>query len=92
MTARGRLEGLDLARPDGAGASSAAPATSRPVYFKETGLAPCPVLAREALAPGAERPGPVVVESMDTTIVVPPGWRLRVDARGVVLLEASPHG
>jgi N-methylhydantoinase A len=93
VTAVGRrAERLDLARAGAAGrGSEPAKAAWRPVYFKETGLAPCEVLPREALGPGSDRPGPLVVESMDTTIVVPPGWRLTADARGVIVLEASRH-
>jgi len=91
VTAVGRLDGLDLSHR-GEGGAAAGPATSREVYFKETGPRPCPVLARETLVDGAERPGPVVVESMDSTVVVPPGWRLRANARGFIVLEASPHG
>ena len=44
------------------------------------------VLAREDLA-GAERPGPVIVESMDTTVVVPPGWSCRAGDQGCIVLE-----
>ena len=44
------------------------------------------VLAREDLT-GAERPGPVIVESMDTTVVVPPGWSCRAGDQGCIVLE-----
>ncbi len=74
-------------RPGGA----AVHARSRPVFFRETGLEPCEVVARDALAPGAHRPGPLIVESMDTTIVVPPGWRLTVEEHGIIVLEAHRH-
>ncbi len=63
----------------------------RAAYFKEIGLVPCDVLSREALAPGAERTGPLIVEAADTTIVVPPGWRLRAGTGGFIVLEASGH-
>jgi N-methylhydantoinase A len=89
VSAVGRLDALDLGRA-AAGPARGKSAT-RPVYFKETGLAACDVVPRELLGPGSERPGPVVVESMDTTVVVPPGWRLRVDPRGFILLEALCH-
>jgi N-methylhydantoinase A/oxoprolinase/acetone carboxylase beta subunit len=49
------------------------------------------VLPRDALAPGDERTGPLIVEAADTTIVVPPRWRLRARAGGFIILEASPH-
>ncbi len=89
VAALGRLGGLDLGRMAGAAGSPAvAPAGERAAHFKETGLVRCPVLAREGLAPGFERPGPLIIEAMDTTIVVPPGWRGRADARGFIVLEA----
>ena len=62
---------------------------TRSAYFKETGLVRCDVIAREALAPGAGRSGPVIVEAADTTVVVPPGWRLAVDAGGLIVLERA---
>lgn len=89
VSAVGRLERLDLGRAGGAAARGKA--TSRPVHFTETGVVACDVVPRELLGPGSERPGPVIVESMDTTIVVPPGWRLKVDPRGFVFLEALRH-
>ena len=46
---------------------------------------PTPVLRREGVAAGTERDGPLIVESMDSTVVVPPAWRLA--ARDGGLLE-----
>ena len=89
VAALGRLGGLDLGRMAGAaGAPTVAPAGERVTHFKETGPVRCLVLAREGLAPGFERPGPLIIEAMDTTIVIPPGWRGRADARGFIVLEA----
>jgi N-methylhydantoinase A/oxoprolinase/acetone carboxylase beta subunit len=59
------------------------------VYFKETGAVRCEVMAREALEPGASRPGPLIVEAADTTVVVPPEWRLSVEAGGLITLERA---
>ena len=92
VSAVGRLGGLDLSRrARGAGAGLAG-AASREAYFKETGLIRVDVLARDGLEPGSLLPGPVIVESMDTTVVVPPGWQVRADARGLLILERSHHG
>ena len=63
------------------------PREERQAYFKETGLVRCPVLAREELLPGFERPGPLIIESMDTTVVVPPGWRCRAAVGSFITLE-----
>jgi N-methylhydantoinase A len=87
VAAVGRLAGLDLTRAARGGpASSGAPRTSREAYFRESGLVRVDVLAREDLA-GAERPGPVIIESMDTTVVVPPGWSCRAGDQGCIVLE-----
>ena len=33
------------------------------------------------------RPGPLLIDEYDTTIVVPPEWRVRLDASGAVVME-----
>ncbi len=87
VSAVGKLAGLDLA--GGRGPRAAAAARSREVYFKETGPVRSQVLMRDGLAPGALGAGPLIIEATDTTVVVPPGWRWRVEARGFILLEAT---
>jgi N-methylhydantoinase A len=49
----------------------------------------CPVLWREGLAPGAAIPGPAVLEALDSTTVVPPGWVARVAEHGFLRLTRS---
>jgi N-methylhydantoinase A len=88
VAAVGRLTPLALGGAPVASGSAVAP-SSRPVYFEETGRAPCPVLARDALKPGAVQAGPLIVESPDTTVVVPPAWRLTVEAGGLIALERA---
>jgi N-methylhydantoinase A len=88
VAAVGRLAPLDVSRAP-ASASPAAAAAAREAYFEETGLVRCEVLAREALTPGAAHPGPLIVESPDTTVVVPPAWRLSVEAGGLIALEKT---
>lgn len=87
LTAFGRLEGLTLAQRTGT--SAAAPKGRREVWFRETGFAPCEVWARESLPAGTALPGPAIVEAMDTTVVVPPGWTARVDAQGFLLMRRT---
>jgi N-methylhydantoinase A len=90
VSAVGRLALLDISgAATVAGVAPASPA--REVYFRETGSVFCEVLARESVKPGATRPGPVIVESADTTVVVPPGWRLTAEGGGLLALERS-HG
>jgi N-methylhydantoinase A len=95
LTARGRQAGLDLARAGsdrrgmrGAPASGRAP-RPREAHFKETGRVHCDVIGRDALGPGHERRGPLIVEAMDTTVVVPPGWRVQADGRGFLIMERT---
>ena len=53
---------------------------SRRVYFEQApGFVDCPVYAREACLPGDRFGGPAIIEQMDCTTVVPPGWRVEVD-------------
>ena len=59
---------------------------TRKVYFnRETGWVDTPVVPRAALR-GAT-PGPVVIESVDTTVVVPPGATATPDATGNIVVS-----
>ncbi len=49
-----------------------------------------PVFRRDALAPGTEARGPVIVEEKTSTTVVEPGWALRVDPEGNLDLTRVP--
>ena len=67
---------------------TAEPETSRRVIF-ETGAAETPVYRRDHLPAEARIHGPAVIEQMDTTILVEPGWTARGDAQGNLVLEAK---
>jgi len=59
---------------------SAKPRGSRPVHFESSGSAvDTPLYVRADLAAGTKLDGPVVVDQLDSTTVVPPGWRAEVD-------------
>ena len=60
---------------------------TRDVFFPEDGFVPATIVRRDALAPEAMLAGPAVVEFMDSTVVVPPGWTLRTREDGI--LEAT---
>jgi N-methylhydantoinase A len=87
-SAVGRLGGLDLFGNRRVG-GVVAPG-SRLAHFRESGTVRVDVLARDALVSAREYAGPVIIESMDTTVVVPPGWRGRADGRGFLTLERKP--
>jgi N-methylhydantoinase A len=62
-------------------------AAARPVWFPEVGFAETPVVRRDGLAGGFSQQGPLIVEEMDSTIVVPPSWTLSARRSGVLELE-----
>jgi N-methylhydantoinase A len=84
----------DLAlRPDGtregarSGDTRAAIKTTRRAYFAESGFVDTPVYDRYALAPGATLAGPAIVEERESTAVIGPGARCRVDDHLTLLVE-----
>jgi len=60
---------------------------ARPVWFPETGVAPCPVLSRYALAAGTTFEGPAVIEERESTTVVGPGARVTVDEHLTLIID-----
>ena len=63
------------------------PSATRPVYFG--GWHDTPIYRRDMLLPGMVLSGPAIVEQPDTTTVIEPGMRARVDAYGNLLVEVS---
>jgi N-methylhydantoinase A len=60
---------------------------ARPVWFPRTGFVQAAVMDRYALGPGARVTGPAVVEERESTVVIGPGGRGRVDASGNLVVE-----
>ena len=60
---------------------------TRPVWFDADGPTETTAYARTALHHGHAFDGPAILHQYDTTIVVPPGWHARVDARQNVHLD-----
>ncbi len=72
--------------PDGVPSASGV----RPVYFAEHGdFRPCTIYGRYGLAAGARIAGPAVVEELDSTSVVHPGYAATVDTMGNLLLSRA---
>jgi N-methylhydantoinase A len=88
LTAIGRLEGLDL-RQTGIVTGRESQKGLRMVWFKGVGRVECAIHDRDAMDSGATAPGPAVIEAIDTTIVVPPGWTARADDNGYIIMEAT---
>ncbi len=83
LTALGRLPDLVLAQR---GNAAMARERRRDVWFG--GFVETPVHWRDGLVAGMEIAGPAIIEAMDSTTVVPPGWRARVDEHGYISLAA----
>ena len=83
LTALGRSPELILQQHGGAGR----PVRERSAWFPETGFTACLVHWRDGLTAGASLAGPAIVEALDTTVVVPPGWTARVDERGYIRMR-----
>ncbi len=66
--------------------ASPAVVSTRPVYFGG-GWTDTPIYDRAGLRPGHRFDGPAIVEQADTTCVIEPGMRVRVDAFGNILVE-----
>jgi N-methylhydantoinase A len=76
----------DDAGPDATGAIVG----HREVWLPEAGgFARCPVYDRERLRVGNRFAGPAIVEQMDATTVVPPGWTGQVEPHGNIVLELA---
>lgn len=65
--------------------------SSRRVWFAVTGFVETPIYQRQAIGYSSRIAGPAVIEQMDTTTIVPPGWSVTIDRNANLLLcrEAS---
>ncbi|ATE61238.1 hydantoinase/oxoprolinase family protein [Thauera sinica] len=78
------------ARPATEAPLAAARRGERKVYLDpRQGVRPLPVYDRERLGHGHALAGPAIVESRQTTMVIPAGWTLRVDPYDNALIERS---
>jgi len=59
----------------------------RPVYFRGRGFLDTPIYARDELTLGTTFDGPAIIEQSDSTPLVAPGFRARVDEAYNLLLE-----
>ena len=87
-----RLEGADSAHSDGHGLceDGTAEKGERVVHFVDReGAMPCRVFDRYRLKPGTELAGPAIVEERESTIVIGPSRRARVDERLNVIVDVT---
>jgi N-methylhydantoinase A/acetophenone carboxylase len=64
----------------------------RPAWWPGRGWTETSVYDADALRPGHQIDGPVIVEAPLTTVVVPPGMRYTIDRHGLGLLKAVENG
>jgi N-methylhydantoinase A len=77
----------DRPAPDGTDAIKA----RRPVWFRDLGAAETVIYDRSRMPAGHSFSGPAVIESLESTILVPPAWRARMsDAGFVIMTRAGP--
>jgi N-methylhydantoinase A len=62
----------------------------REAWFRGHGGGTAAVYARERMPAGLQIAGPAVIESLESTILVPPSWQARMDDDGYVLLRRRP--
>ena len=83
LSAVGLLGNPNFAEATGSGDSLKG---ERSAWFSETGRVATPVHDRAGLAAGQTIAGPAIVESLDSTLVVSPGWQATVDDTGFIRL------
>jgi N-methylhydantoinase A len=86
LSAAGRLAGLRMVqqpRPNGR------PTRPRDAWFPGGGTVSCTVYWRDALTEGMTLAGPAIIDALDCTAVIPPGWAGSVDAEGFIHLRKA---
>jgi N-methylhydantoinase A len=84
LKALGKLPALRLKQNTGGGKAKGA---TRKTWFPRTGEIASTVLWRDALTIGEVIEGPAIVESLDSTIVIPPTWAGEVEPNGYIRIR-----
>ena len=89
VSASGDAGSVDMPeRPGGLVAPEQAIASRRQVFFDESGgFVPCNIYDRDRLAPGSSINGPAILEGMDSTVLINPGWTGQIDKYGNCIME-----
>jgi N-methylhydantoinase A len=64
----------------------------RQVWFRETGSVEATIYDRKRMPSGLVVTGPAVIESLESTILVPPGWQAGMNEDGFVVLTHLQRG
>ncbi len=91
VTAFGHLDSVSMAPLScDLGAPSEALMGRRPVYFDDAGgFVPCDIFDRARLGPGSIVDGPAILENVDSTVVIDPGWQARIDDYGNCIMRPA---
>jgi len=65
--------------------------SKRQLWFHETGAVNAKIYDRRRMPSRMEVAGPAVIESLESTTLVPPGWQAKMNEHGFVLLTQQ-HG
>ena len=86
LSAVGQIPAIRLAQPTGDGGAQKG---RRQIWFRAHGAVDAQVLDRARMAADQTAPGPAIIESLESTIVVPPDWTARMDADGFIHLTRT---
>jgi N-methylhydantoinase A len=89
LSAKARLPDLKIKQKVSGEAGIEKIKSTRDVWFDRFGKLPTPIYERELFLGGTKLKGPAVVESLDSTIVIPPNWEAVIDEEGFILLTFS---
>ena len=91
LTAIGAIPPIVI-RQQPAAADSEARKARRIVFFRSTGAVEADIYERSRMPADLTVRGPVVIESLESTALVPPGWRATMDGDGFLLLARCGDG
>ena len=91
MTASGDVGSVEMPkRPDNLVTPEKAIASQRPVFFDEAGgFVDCNIYDRDLLALGSSIDGPAILEGMDSTVLINPGWAGKIDEYGNCIMRPT---
>ena len=90
VTASGQVGHVRMPRiPSGDDGDKGTVVEQRQVFFEEaSGYVPCPVYRRNGLRPGESLEGPAILDGMDSTVIINPGWDALIDDYGNCIMRA----
>lgn len=89
LSAVGRIPSIRVAQATGSGDAGKG---NRRVWFRAHGEVEASVLDRARMASDQTAAGPAIIESLESTILIPPGWTGRMDADGFIHLTLDAGG